>query len=75
MLYPLFVEGDVLLEQSGDIVTHIYSLYKELFMAEPYYRISPADDYWPVAAKVSATENVKLSLPFSSEEVGRGLLI
>ncbi|XP_073360357.1 uncharacterized protein [Aegilops tauschii subsp. strangulata] len=65
--------GDVLLESPEDISTHIYSFYKELFLAEPRGGFSLCADFWPLADQVSDVENAELTLPFSPEEVGRAI--
>uniref|UniRef100_A0A453S0W7 Uncharacterized protein n=1 Tax=Aegilops tauschii subsp. strangulata TaxID=200361 RepID=A0A453S0W7_AEGTS len=44
---PFLWDGDVLLENPDDISTHIYSFYKELFLAEPREGVSLCDDFWP----------------------------
>ncbi|KAE8791846.1 Heparanase-like protein 2 [Hordeum vulgare] len=56
-----------------DISSHIYSFYKELFLAEPRGGSSPCEDFWPLADQVSDAENAELTLPFSSEEVGQAI--
>ena len=53
---------------------HIYSFYKGLFSAEPRGGISLADDFWPLAGRVSDIENAELTIPFSPEEVGRAII-
>jgi hypothetical protein len=68
-----FWDRDDLLEDAIDIFDHICSFYKELFMAGPRSGILLAADFWPVRAMVSANENVELTHPFSSEEVGKAI--
>ena len=74
MLYSLPVGGDRLLEAPGEISSHIYSLYKELFTAAPRSGVSLSADFWPAGARVSEEENEALTLPFLPEEVGRAIL-
>jgi mannosylglycoprotein endo-beta-mannosidase len=68
---PCLWDRDNLLEDARDISDHIYSFYKELFMAGPRSGISLTVNFWPVGAMVSANENVELTRPFSPEEVGK----
>ncbi|KAE8814870.1 putative NOT transcription complex subunit VIP2 [Hordeum vulgare] len=70
---PFLWDGDVLLESSDDISTHIYSFYKELFSAGPRGGISLCADFWPLEAQVSDAENAELTQPFSPEEVGTAI--
>ena len=70
---PCLWEGNTLLEHPDEIRTHIYSFYKGLFSAEPRGGISVADDFWPLAGRVSDIENAELTIPFSPEEVGRAI--
>ncbi|KAE8770245.1 hypothetical protein D1007_58051 [Hordeum vulgare] len=70
---PFLWDGDVLLENPEDISSHIYSFYKELFSAVPREGCTLCEDFWPPADQVSDGDNAKLSLPFSSEEVGRAI--
>ena len=69
---PCLWEGESLPEHPNEIRSHIYS-YKELFSAEPRGGISLADDFWPLADRVSDNENAELTIPFSPEEVGRAI--
>ena len=62
------------MEDARDISDHVYSFYKELFMAGPCTGISLASDLWPAGARVSDNENAKLTLPFSLEEVTREVM-
>jgi hypothetical protein len=66
---PCLWDGDHLLEDAGDISTHIYSFYKDLFSAGPRSGVSLAADCWPVGAKVSMLDNGELTLPFLPDEV------
>jgi mannosylglycoprotein endo-beta-mannosidase len=71
---PCLWDRDNLLEDARDISDHVYSFYKELFMASSRSGISLAVDFWPAGAMVSANENVELTRPFSPEEVGKAIM-
>jgi mannosylglycoprotein endo-beta-mannosidase len=71
---PCLWEDDNLLEDTRDISNHVYSFFKELFMAGPRSGVSLAEDFWPDRAMVSADENMELTLPFSPEEVRRAIM-
>ncbi|KAE8809575.1 hypothetical protein D1007_13868 [Hordeum vulgare] len=70
---PFLWDGDALLESPEDISSHIYSFYKEMFLAEPLGGISLRVDFWPLVEQVSDAENAELTLPFSPEEVGQAI--
>ncbi|KAE8818397.1 hypothetical protein D1007_03843 [Hordeum vulgare] len=70
---PFLRDGDVLLESPEDISSHIYSFYKELFLADLRGGSSLCEDFWPLAEQVSDVDNAELTLPFSSEEVGQAI--
>ncbi|KAK1618982.1 hypothetical protein QYE76_024499 [Lolium multiflorum] len=70
---PCLWDGDLLLEEAGEITTHIYSFYKGLFAAGPRTGVALAADLWPARAWVSDEENAALTLPFLPTEV-RGAL-
>jgi mannosylglycoprotein endo-beta-mannosidase len=71
---PCLWEDDSLLEDARDISNHIYSFYKELFTAGPRSGVSLVEDFWPVRARVSANDNMELTLPFSPDEVRRAIM-
>ncbi|XP_071677031.1 uncharacterized protein [Lolium perenne] len=73
VFHPCLWDGDLLLEEAGEITTHIYSFYKGLFAAGPRTGVALVADLWPARAWVSDEENAALTLPFLPTEV-RGAL-
>ena len=71
---PCLWEGDSLLEDAGEISTHIYSFYKELFSAGPRTGVALSEHFWPAGAQVSGDENAELTLPFLPGEVKRAVM-
>ena len=66
--------GDHLLEDTGDISTHIYSFYKELFSAGPWSGVVFEENFLPAGAQVSDDENAELTLSLLPGEVKRAVM-
>ena len=71
---PYLWDGDHLLEEARDISSHIYSFYKELFMAAPRTGVALSPNFWLDGARVTDDENAELTLPFLPEEVARAIM-
>src|SRR4051794_36790230 len=48
---PCLWAGETLLEDAGDISTHIYSFYKELFSAGPRAGVALSEHFWSAGAQ------------------------
>ncbi|KAE8790794.1 hypothetical protein D1007_34782 [Hordeum vulgare] len=66
---PFLWDGETLLEIQEDISSHVYSLYKSLFLGVPWGGVSLCVDFWAPVDRVSDSENAALTLPFPPEEV------
>lgn len=69
MILNLEEEGRQIVDPK-EIQDIIYSFYKKLFGYQPERRVRLADRVWEVSGRLSEGDNVRLTRPFTEEEVG-----
>ncbi|KAE8813341.1 putative NOT transcription complex subunit VIP2 [Hordeum vulgare] len=66
---PLLCDGDLLVQEPGEIRVHVDGFYNELFAARQWSGIAHADSIWERGQHVTATQNRALLAPFDEGEV------